>query len=458
MIPSWHRFECLGLKLVYDVSSGSLHLLDEVGWDILEYAEAGGIFDAEAISQELSRKHPPGLIREVFAELAELAEAGQLGGEDPGLAFTPALGAERPLKALCLHIAHSCNITCEYCFASNGTFGGHRTLMSVEVAHAAIDMLLSHSGSRKHCEIDFFGGEPLVNWGVIKDAVEYGTSAASRMGKVIRFTLTTNGVALTTEVMDFLDAHNISVVLSLDGRRDVNDRMRRFYDGPSDQSVYDTIVPKFQEMVARRPGHGYYVRGTYTRANLDFSEDVKHLVELGFDQVSVEPVIGGADDDYSLKEEHLPTLFDQYEKLALWLADRARASKPVHFFHYNLELERGPCLAKRVTGCGAGNEYFAVTPTGELYPCHQFVGRPEFEMGSVRDGIQRPDLRDKFGQCNLVSKPTCRDCWARYFCGGGCHANAQLFGGDISQPYALGCKLQRKRIECGLALHALLNS
>jgi uncharacterized protein len=296
-----------------------------------------------------------------------------------------------------------------------------------------------------------------LNWNVVKEAIEYGSTKAGRLGKVLKFTLTTNGIALNEEIISYLNDHGVAVVLSLDGRKQINDNMRRHYGSEEGKSVYSEIVPKFQQLCRSRQNQGYYVRGTYTHYNLDFLEDIKHIASLGFDQISVEPVIASAEDDYAIKLSDIPHICSEYEQLTKWLIDEKENGRDIMFFHYNLNLDRGPCVAKRVSGCGAGNEYFAVTPEGDLYPCHQFVGRSEYKVGTIRTGLERLELRKKFSKCNLISKESCRDCWARYFCGGGCHANAQLFSGTLETPHELSCILQKKRVECALAMYAAIN-
>ncbi|HYH05229.1 MAG TPA: thioether cross-link-forming SCIFF peptide maturase, partial [Bacillota bacterium] len=376
-----------------------------------------------------------------------LAELRQQGYLIDIAEIEPKYYREPSLKALCLHVSHDCNLRCKYCFAGTGPFGGKREQMSFEVGKAAIDLLLANSGKRRQLEVDFFGGEPLMNFEVVKQLVEYGGAAADQLDKEIHFTLTTNGVALTEAVRQYLNDHQIAVVLSLDGRPEVNDRMRG-------KGCYDQIVPHYLDLIEQRNNQNYYLRGTFTARNLDFTEDARYLYDLGLRELSLEPVVS-PDGDYRLTEAELPRIKAEYERLARFYLERHQAGDPFTFFHFEISLEHGPCLPKRLTGCGAGFDYFAVTPTGELYPCHQFVGRTEYVMGDVFQGINRPDLRQEFGAATLFKKEGCADCWSRYYCSGGCHANAQLINGSIYKPDHLGCELQRKRLECALALKGI---
>jgi uncharacterized protein len=357
------------------------------------------------------------------------------------------------VKALCLHIAHDCNLACKYCFAEEGEYhGGKRELMPYETGKAALDFLIENSGSRHNLEVDFFGGEPLLNWQVVKDLVAYGRSREEETGKHFRFTLTTNGVLLTDEIMEFANREMDNIVLSIDGRKEVHDRMRPFRGGAG--GSYDRIVPKFQRVAESRGQERYYVRGTFTRYNCDFAEDVLHLADLGFKQISVEPVVAKETDDYAFRQEDLPQLLEEYDKLAAEMAKRAGTDSDFNFFHFMIDLEGGPCVYKRLSGCGSGTEYLAVTPTGDLYPCHQFVGDTDFRLGDVWKGIDRTDIVTDFKGANVYSRPACRECFAKYYCSGGCAANAYNFTGDIRGNYALGCELQKKRIECAIMLKA----
>ncbi|MCL1805838.1 MAG: thioether cross-link-forming SCIFF peptide maturase, partial [Clostridiales bacterium] len=394
---------------------------------------------------------PPADILEICGGLEELAGEGLLMSDAPELeGYKPQ--ADRVIKALCLHVAHDCNLRCRYCFAGAGAFGGDRSLMPLDTGKKALDFLFDASGSREHVEVDYFGGEPLLNFPVVKELILYGEEESRRRGKVLKQTLTTNGVLLQGDVLDFLDRHEVALVLSLDGRREVNDRMRPAVGG---SGSYDVILPHFREAVDKREGGNYYLRGTYTRYNQDFFQDVRHMVEAGYDMVSVEPVVAGPDEDYAFRREDLPELYRQYEELARYYLDRARAGKPFTFFHFNLDLDRGPCLPKRLSGCGAGFEYLAVTPEGALYPCHQFAGNADFAMGDVFGGITKPVVGDRFRESHVLTKEKCRGCWARFYCSGGCHANAWNFNRDLREPYALGCELEKKRLECAIWIKAM---
>ena len=359
------------------------------------------------------------------------------------------------VKALCLHIAHDCNLACQYCFAEEGEYHGRRALMSYEVGKQALDFLIENSGSRKNLEVDFFGGEPLMNWQVVKDLVAYGREQEKLHDKKFRFTLTTNGVLLNDEVMEFANREMSNVVLSIDGRQKVHDKMRPFRNG---KGSYDLVVPRFQKLAESRNQNNYYVRGTFTRNNLDFSEDVLHLADLGFKQISVEPVVASPEESYALMEEDIPEICEQYDRLAAEMVKRHGTEKDFNFFHFMIDLTGGPCVYKRLSGCGSGTEYLAVTPWGDLYPCHQFVGEEKFLMGNVFDGIQNTDLRDEFKGCNVYAKEKCRDCFARFYCSGGCAANSYNFHGSINDAYDIGCELQRKRVECAVMIKAAIAS
>ena len=354
------------------------------------------------------------------------------------------------LKAMCLHVAHSCNLTCHYCFASQGNYHGERALMPFDVGKQALDFLIANSGSRVNLEVDFFGGEPLMNWQVVKDLVAYARSQEPIHHKNFRFTLTTNGLLLDDEVTAFCNQEMHNVVLSLDGRKEVHDRLRKNLAG---QGSYDIIVPKFQRFVEQRQG-SYYIRGTFTHDNLDFCEDILHMAGLGFSELSMEPVVSAPDEPWALTEADKPLLFAQYERLAKEMLQREKEGRPLTFYHYMLDLEGGPCLHKRMSGCGSGTEYLAVTPWGELFPCHQFVNDPDYSMGDVWKGIIKPELGEKFHRCNVVANPDCRDCWARLYCAGGCAANAYHASGDINGTYHYGCELFKKRVECAIMMKA----
>ena len=436
-----------------DVNSGSVHIVDDVVYDVLPYLEKNE--SKEEILKALANSYAPAEIEEALEECHELEEAGALFTED---IYENAIDAfkNRPtvVKALCLHIAHDCNLACRYCFAEEGEYHGRRALMSYEVGKKALDFLIANSGSRRNLEVDFFGGEPLMNWQVVKDLVAYGREQEKIHNKNFRFTLTTNGVLLNDEVMEFCNREMANVVLSLDGRKEVNDRMRPTRNGHG--SSYDIIVPKFQKVAESRDQMNYYVRGTFTRNNLDFSEDVKHLADLGFEQISVEPVVAAPEESYAITEEDIPAILEEYDELARELLKRKKEGRGVNFFHFMIDLKGGPCVAKRLSGCGSGTEYLAVTPWGDFYPCHQFVGHEEFLMGNVDEGITRTDIRDEFKTCNVYAKDKCRKCFAKFYCSGGCAANSYNFHGSINDAYDIGCELQRKRIECAIMIKAAL--
>ena len=438
-----HKFVVNGEYILLDVNSGSVHVLDQVAYRILDVFD--GANDA-AIIAEFAAEFGETAVRETLEELHELMAAGQLFSADAEI--PPVFAAKPIVKSLCLHIAHDCNLRCGYCFASTGSFGHDRGLMSPEVACRAVDFLLEHGGSRKHAEIDFFGGEPLLNMETVRAAVAHIRKREAETGKIFNLTLTTNAVLLSQENLDFLNQENIQLILSIDGRREVHDRMRPFAGGVGS---YDKVLANMHKAVDSRQGANYYARGTYTAYNLDFAADVLALADEGFGRLSVEPVVA-KDAPYGLCEEQLPELFAQYDLLAAEYLRRHREGNGFDFFHFNVDLENGPCLTKRLSGCGAGHEYYAVTPEGDLYPCHQFVGRDDFKVGTVFAGIDQPDLCDEFRQAHVLTKPECRRCWARFYCSGGCHANAEAFHGSIHQPYELGCELQKKRLECAIAV------
>ncbi len=454
-----HRYINNGYHIVMDVNSGSVHVMDRFAYDAVPVVErliAQGTQDQEIIAQalekELSLSHSEA--GELAEEFLALKEAGQLFTQDIYEDYIDAFTErETVVKALCLHIAHDCNLACKYCFAGEGEYHGRRALMSLEVGRKALDFLVANSGNRVNLEVDFFGGEPLMNWQVVKELVAYGRSLEEPHHKKFRFTLTTNGVLLTDEVMDFVNKEMSNLVLSIDGRKEIHDLMRPHRGG---QGSYDEILPKYKKAAESRNQMNYYVRGTYTRNNTDFSEDVIHLADQGFEQISVEPVVADKKEDYALRMEDVPKLLSEYDRLAQEYIRRKRDGKGFQFFHFMIDLEGGPCVAKRLSGCGSGTEYLAVTPWGDLYPCHQFVGQEEFLMGNVEDGIVRKDIQDKFKACNVYSKKECRDCFAKFYCSGGCAANAWHESGDVNGSYELGCELQRKRVECAIMIKAAL--
>ncbi len=473
-----------------DVVSGAVHVVDEVCYDVIsgicKLKEAGGLtlsdgqavcagceadggcrgkseIPAEALKasgvleklgEELLDRYSETEIREALLEVIGLTEAGQLFVEDTYECMIEEVKKRKTVvKALCLHIAHDCNLACRYCFAEEGEYHGRRALMSLETGKKALDFLIACSGGRHNLEVDFFGGEPLMNWQVVKELVAYGREQEKIHDKHFRFTLTTNGVLLNDEVQEFVNREMDNVVLSLDGRREVNDKMRPFRNGAGS---YDLIVPKFQKLADSRDQERYYVRGTFTRENLDFSEDILHFADLGFKQMSIEPVVGDESDPYAIRKSDLPAIMDEYDKLAKIMIEREKEGKGFNFFHFMIDLDGGPCVAKRLSGCGSGTEYLAVTPWGDLYPCHQFVGQEEFLMGNVDEGIVKPEIADDFRGCNVYSKEKCRDCFAKFYCSGGCMANAYNFHGTIHDTYDIGCEMQRKRVECAIMIKAAL--
>ena len=447
-----HQYKNNGYNIVLDVNSGSVHVVDDMVYDIIALYENNS---EDKIIEELKDKYPVEDIKEACSEIAELKEAGQLFTED---IYEPYIDSfkDRPtvVKALCLHIAHDCNLACKYCFAEEGEYHGRRALMSFEVGKKALDFLVANSGSRRNLEVDFFGGEPTMNFEVVKQLVEYGRSLEEEHNKKFRFTLTTNGILLNDEILDFANKEMGNIVLSIDGRKEINDLMRPTRNNHG--SSYDIIMPKFKKVAESRNQMNYYVRGTFTHNNLDFSEDVLHLADEGFEQISVEPVVAQPTDSYAIREEDLPIIFEQYDKLAKEIIKRKKAGNGFNFFHFMIDLSGGPCVAKRLSGCGSGCEYLAVTPWGDFYPCHQFVGREEYKLGTLETGVVKPDLVQKFRHTHVMTKTECSTCWARFFCSGGCHANADLINGDISKPYQYGCKLQKKRLECAIVLQAIL--
>ena len=440
-----------------DVNSGSIHVVDDVVSDIIPLVEelAGkSVKDPVALKEALLRRtdlpYPEEILTEALEEVLELEAAGQLFAPDIYENYVYDFTKRQTVvKALCLHIAHDCNLACKYCFAEEGEYHGRRALMSLEVGKKALDFLVANSGNRINLEVDFFGGEPLMNWQVVKELVEYGRSLEEPNNKKFRFTLTTNGVLLDDEILEFANREMANIVLSIDGRKEIHDKMRPFRGG---QGSYDLIVPKFQKVAESREQERYYVRGTFTHNNLDFSKDVLHLADLGFKQISVEPVVAGPEDDYAITEEDLPVLMEEYDTLAREMVRRRKEGKGFNFFHFMIDLEGGPCVAKRLSGCGSGTEYLAVTPWGDLYPCHQFVGNEKFLMGIVKEGILRTDIRDEFKCCNVYAKEKCRKCFAKFYCSGGCAANAYNFHGNINDAYDVGCELERKRVECAIML------
>lgn len=450
-----HQYKNNGYNIVLDVNSGSVHVVDDKVYDViacivenkLENADRNGILTG------LHMENADGAeLTEMVDEIIELRDGGMLFTDD---IYENSIAAfqnrETVVKALCLHIAHDCNLKCRYCFAEEGEYHGRRALMSFEVGKKALDFLVANSGNRVHLEVDFFGGEPLMNWQVVKDLVAYGRSLEEPYHKKFRFTLTTNGVLLNDDILAFANKQMANIVLSIDGRKEVHDRMRPMAGG---QGSYDLVLPKFQKVAESRNQTNYYVRGTFTHFNKDFAADVCHLADLGFKQISVEPVVAPADAPYALVEEDLPELLAEYDKLAAEMMKRQKEGKAFNFFHFMIDLKGGPCVYKRLSGCGSGTEYLAVTPWGDFYPCHQFVGQEEFLMGNVDEGITNTKVREEFKTCNVYSKEKCRNCFAKFYCSGGCAANSYHFHGSIHDAYDLGCELQRKRVECAIMLKA----
>ena len=443
-----HLFKACGVYMALDVLSGAVHLLDEMAYDVLKLKEEKQT-DAQII-EALKGKYPEAELREVLGEIGELVAQGALMAEHDYTGLQNQSGGV--VKAMCLHAAHDCNLRCKYCFASTGDFHGPRGLLPVETGKRALDWLVRHSGNRKQLEVDFFGGEPMMNFETIKEIVAYGRSLEKETGKHFQFTTTTNAVNLTEEVGEFLNKEMYNVVLSIDGRKEIHDFMRPAANG---KGSYDVVLPKMQAFRKSRGDKSYYVRGTFTNRNLDFSNDVISLADNGFDQISIEPVVLEKDSPFALSEEMLPRILAEYDKLAEIYLDRRKNGRWFNFFHFNIDLEGGPCIRKRLTGCGAGNEYVAVTPEGDIYPCHQFVGREGFKMGSVLTDEFNTDLQAKFAANHVLSKEKCSECWARFYCSGGCAANAHAFHGDISKPYELECEMERKRLECAMAIYAI---
>ena len=459
-----HQYRNNGYNIGMDVYSGSVHVVDDVCYDVIAEVNkseteptAGSLKEAdvkEKLLQTLGNKYETSDIEDALSDVIELTEGGQLFVKDTYECMIEEVKKRKTVvKALCLHIAHDCNLACKYCFAEEGEYHGRRALMSYEVGKKALDFLIKNSGNRRNLEVDFFGGEPLMNWQVVKDLVAYGREQEKIHNKHFRFTITTNGVLLNDEIQEFVNKEMDNVVLSLDGRKEINDQMRPFRNG---KGSYDLIVPKFQKLAESRNQEKYYIRGTFTRNNLDFSNDIMHFADLGFKQMSIEPVVGDESDPYAIREEDIPKIMEEYDKLAKMMIEREKEGKGFNFFHFMIDLNGGPCVAKRLSGCGSGTEYLAVTPWGDLYPCHQFVGQDDFLMGNVDDGIVKPEIADDFRSCNVYSKDKCRNCFAKFYCSGGCMANSYNFHGTIHDTYEIGCEMQRKRVECAIMMKAAL--
>ena len=448
-----HRYKNNGYNIILDINSGCIHVVDE-----LVYAAVGLLDEGKTSEQTadiLNKTYPAQDVANAMDEIQELTDGDMLFTTD---IYENAIEQfsehhETVVKALCLHIAHDCNLACRYCFAEEGEYHGHRELMTYETGKQALDFLIANSGSRRNLEVDFFGGEPLMNWQVVKDLVRYGREQEKIHNKNFRFTLTTNGVLLNDEIMEFANQEMGNVVLSIDGRKEVHDHMRPF---PKGAGSYDLILPKFQKFAESRHQDKYYVRGTFTHHNLDFSKDVLSLADQGFKQISVEPVVAPEEADYAIRKEDLPQIFEEYDALAKEMIRREKEGKGFNFFHFMIDLTGGPCVYKRLSGCGSGTEYLAVTPWGDLYPCHQFVGTEQFLMGNVWEGIKTPEIQKEFRHCNVYTKEECKKCFARFYCSGGCAANSFNMHGTINSTYEIGCELQRKRVECAIMIKAAL--
>ena len=459
-----HQYRNNGYNIVLDVNSGAVHVVDQEAYDVIAVLnemnaehtpETLKAPETETVLKEkLGDRYTEEDLKDILDAVTELTEQGRLFTKD---IYENLIGIVKQrktvVKALCLHIAHDCNLACQYCFAEEGEYHGRRALMSYEVGKKALDFLVANSGSRRNLEVDFFGGEPLMNWKVVKELVAYGRELEKQYDKHFRFTLTTNGVLLNEEVQEFVNREMDNVVLSLDGRKEVNDRMRPFRNG---KGSYELIVPKFQKFAKSRGEKDYFVRGTFTRNNLDFGNDVLHYADLGFEKLSMEPVVASPEEPYSIREEDLPQIMDEYDRLAKEFVKRQKEGRGFKFFHFMLDLSQGPCVAKRLSGCGSGTEYLAVTPWGDLYPCHQFVGNEEFLLGNVDTGVVNTKVRDEFKLCNVYAKEKCKNCFARFYCSGGCAANSFNFHGSITDAYDIGCEMQKKRIECAIMIRAAL--
>ena len=447
-----HQYKLNGYKIVLDTASGAVHVVDEIAYDIIEQFEKK---DKSTLLQEIYTKYPneqKSEINECYEQILALKENGQLFSQDTFKDMAGELKSRSAgiVKALCLHIAHTCNLNCSYCFASQGNYHGERGVMSFEVGKRALDFLIENSGTRRNLEVDFFGGEPLLNFDVVKQLVKYAREVEKKHNKNFRFTLTTNGVLVDDDVIDFANKEMSNVVLSLDGRREVHDRFRVDYSG---KGSWDKIVPLFQKFVEKRGNKDYYMRGTFTHFNPDFTKDVQTMLDLGFTELSMEPVVCSQDSPSCLTKEDLPIVLSEYEKLANMMIERKKQGKPFTFYHYMLDLSGGPCIYKKISGCGSGTEYMAVTPWGDLYPCHQFVGNEQFKLGDIFNGVTNIDKQKEFAKCNVYTRPECEKCWAKLYCSGGCSANAYNATGDINGIYSYGCELFRKRMECAIMLY-----
>lgn len=446
-----HKYKLNGFNIVLDVNSGGVHIVDELTYDLLDNVEPP--FEdkcPDKVMEKLSKVYPAEEIESCYQEIVELYNDKILFSEDDYEKYAK-YSVASPVKAMCLNIAHDCQLRCKYCFASTGDFGQGRKLMSFETGKHAIDFLLENSGDRPNLELDFFGGEPLMNFRVVKQIVEYARSREAEYNKKFRFTITTNGLLLDDEKIEFINREMSNVVLSIDGRKSVNDYFRVL---PNGQGCYDMILPKYKKLVEGRGDKEYYVRGTFTNKNLDFSNDVFALYEAGFDQISIEPVVGDGD-EYALTMGNLPAVFKEYEVLAQRILDNEKKGGKFNFFHFMLDLDQGPCAIKRLRGCGCGNDYVAITPDGDIYPCHQFVGMEEYKMGNIDEGTFNEEMKADFANCHVYSKPECRKCWAKFYCSGGCNANNYQYMGDVRSAHKISCELEKKRLECAIMMKAV---
>ena len=447
-----HKYSLNGYNILLDVYSGAVHVVDDLTYRLVDFTSEDMTKETPAAAYEALSDYGEEEIDESYAELYEAFERGQLHAPDDYEQFANMM-INASVKSMCLNISHDCNLACEYCFASKGGFGGERCLMSEEVAKKAIDFLIEKSVGRRNLEVDFFGGEPLMNFDVVKKTVEYARAKEQEYGKNFRFTITTNGLLLDDDKIDFINREMHNCVLSIDGRKEVNDRMRPNWGG---KGCHDLILPKFQKLVAQRGDKDYYARATYTRYNLDFMQDILYLYEQGFDQLSEEPVVSDPKLDFSIQEEDLPRIFEEYEALAKKLIEMKKAGEKINFFHFMIDLNQGPCAIRRLRGCSCGNEYVAVTPHGDIFPCHQFVGNDDWKMGNVLDGTFNVDIKKQFAKTTIYNKEKCRDCWARFYCSGGCNAANFEKNGDILKPYPLYCEMEKKRLECAIMMQAAL--
>lgn len=448
-----HKYKLNGYNIALDVNSGAVHILDDISYDILDILNDSINKEINNnILEKLELKYNKNDIIESYNELYNLYKNNQLFSKDEYEPFTKML-ENSPIKAMCLNVAHDCNLRCEYCFASKGDFGQGRMLMPFEVGKKAIDFLIENSGDRHNLEVDFFGGEPLMNFDVVKHIVDYARSIEKKFNKNFRFTITTNGLLLTDDKIEYINREMSNVVLSLDGRKEINDLLRIT---PNSKGSYDTIVPKYQKLVESRGDKDYYVRGTFTKNNLDFTKDVLHMADLGFEQLSIEPVVSDEKLEFSIKESDLPRVFEEYENLAKVIIDKRKNKEFFNFFHFMIDLNQGPCAIKRLRGCGCGNEYIAITPTGDIFPCHQFVGNDEWKMGNLFDNNFNTKIKDTFSKTTVYTKSNCKNCWAKFYCSGGCNANNLQYENNIFTPHSISCELEKKRLECAIMIQAAL--